>query len=183
MRHKMSNMERRAHAFASQHHAYKKYGQKPCMVHLKMVRDLVDFYASQLPDEDIDPMLAAAWLHDVVEDTAVRREDIAGHFGERVAELVWAVTDEPGATRAERKLRTYPKIRKVAGATFLKLCDRIANLRWATSQRSSHLGMYLGEAKSFERELRRDGELLELWQDLSNAVERARQVKEDPQAV
>jgi (p)ppGpp synthase/HD superfamily hydrolase len=38
-------------------------------------------------------MIAAAWLHDVVEDTPVTLEDLHSEFGEGIAELVEALTD------------------------------------------------------------------------------------------
>ena len=41
-----------------------------------------------------DPIaVAAAWLHDVVEDTPSTHADIEREFGPRVAELVHAMTD------------------------------------------------------------------------------------------
>ena len=55
-------------------------------------------------------VVAAAWLHDTIEDTSVTREDIVAHFGDEVAALVWAVTGE-GATRSERNQSAYAKIR------------------------------------------------------------------------
>jgi (p)ppGpp synthase/HD superfamily hydrolase len=77
---------------------------------------------------------AAAWLHDVVEDTRdktneVKSRDIREVFGEGVAKLVEAVTSERGENRKVRNALTYPKIR--AGgvlAVALKLADRIANV-------------------------------------------------------
>lgn len=47
-----------------------------------------------------------------------------------IANLVYAVTNEQGRNRAERHLKTYPKI-KVYGrkAIILKLADRIANVQ------------------------------------------------------
>ena len=35
-----------------------------------------------------DSTIAAALLHDVVEDTPITREDIANEFGEEIAEMV-----------------------------------------------------------------------------------------------
>src|SRR5688572_4658584 len=59
----------------------------------------------------IPEVLVASVLHDIVEDTSVSLAYIRQEFGATVADLVWRVTDEPGLTRVERKLKTYPKIR------------------------------------------------------------------------
>jgi (p)ppGpp synthase/HD superfamily hydrolase len=42
-----------------------------------------------------DEVVAAGVLHDVLEDTATRREDLERRFGEEVARLVEAVSDDP----------------------------------------------------------------------------------------
>lgn len=65
----------------------RKYTQLPYHVHLVNVADIV----SSVTD---DPeMIAAAWLHDVVEDTPVSLQDVHSEFGEGVAELVESLTD------------------------------------------------------------------------------------------
>ena len=81
-------------------------------------------------------MVAAAWVHDVLEDTKLIAQDISDACGDKVLELVWELTnasfdstmkDKP---RAERKAADR---RKIAGASwearFIKLADRIDNLR------------------------------------------------------
>lgn len=83
-----------------------------------------------------EEMLAAAWLHDVIEDTRdkdneVRKRDIAELFTGRIADLVDAVTSEPGPNRKTRNALTYPKIRRIGvEAIVLKLADRIANIEF-----------------------------------------------------
>lgn len=141
--------------FATQKHVLDNrqlYGSVlPYTHHLADVeRVLVDF---GLCDETIR---AAAWLHDVVEDTRgrqneVRVRDIEEMFGERVAELVSAVTSEDGPNRKTRNLLTYPKI--VAGgerAVALKLADRIANVKFG----GRAVEMYMREHPEFRRQLR-----------------------------
>lgn len=79
---------------------------------------------------------AAAWLHDIVEDTRdkpneIRVRSIKELFGKEVAELVDAVTTEPGPNRKMRNAATYPKIRRAGvRAVCLKLADRIANIEY-----------------------------------------------------
>lgn len=114
--------------FATNAHEGQRYGPLPYTHHLQDVYEtLLNF---EIEDEDI---LIAAWLHDTIEDTAdkphpVKRKHIHDMFGERVAALVWAVTDEGNGPRREVKARTYEKIKVVPGAVALKLADRIANV-------------------------------------------------------
>lgn len=70
-------------------------------------------------------MLAAAWLHDVVEDSDVALSMIAATVGPEVACLVDLLTKRPGIPEDEY----YQRIFASAESTELKLADRIHNLR------------------------------------------------------
>ena len=76
----------RAMQFAIQAHERidqrRKYSNQPYDTHLKAVADMVASVSGDLE------MLAAAWLHDVVEDTAATIEDVRQEFGNGVAQLV-----------------------------------------------------------------------------------------------
>lgn len=95
-------------------------------------------------------LLEAAWLHDVLEDTPAAFDEVLQVFGKEVADLVYAVTNEPGANRKERHKLTYPKI-KAAGpdAIRLKLADRISNVRASLASESRLLKMYVNEHYDF----------------------------------
>ena len=68
-------------------------------------------------------------MHDLFEDTAATPELMIGLGADpQAVAIAEKVTDEPGATRKERKLKTYPKIATDAEAIVLKLADRIANV-------------------------------------------------------
>lgn len=100
----MADLVERARAFAVGAHArinqLRKYTSQPYDVHLKAVADLVAAAGG-------DPaMVAAAWLHDTVEDTPATFERIEREFGADVAALVRELTDvsRPGdGNRAARK--------------------------------------------------------------------------------
>ena len=78
-------------AFAIEAHGTQTYGKLPYVVHL-------DEVASILPS---DPALrAVAYLHDVLEDTAVTFEMLAQRFGSTIAEAVELVTDPEGESVA-----------------------------------------------------------------------------------
>jgi (p)ppGpp synthase/HD superfamily hydrolase len=136
-----------------------RYDDAPYSVHLTDVFDvLLEF---DYIDKDL---LAAAWLHDAVEDTGLSLETVAYFCGDKVAALVESVTDAEGATRAERKAKTYQKIKANPLAVPLKLADRIANMRYAV--KTSNLRqqkMYKAEAAEFEAALRDHGACDPLW--------------------
>src|SRR5688572_10506498 len=121
----------RAREFAIRAHASighrRKYTQLPYDVHLANVAEIVSSVTN-------DPeMIAAAWLHDVVEDTPVTLEDVQSQFGEGVAELVEWLTDvsrpEDG-NRAKRKTTVRAHLAQASSrAKTVKLADVIDNAR------------------------------------------------------
>ena len=72
--------------------------------------------------------LAAAALHDTVEDTATTLEELEGRFGLEVRDLVAEMTDDKRLPKAERKRL---QVEHAAGmspkAALIKLADKIAN--------------------------------------------------------
>lgn len=119
-------------------------------------------------------MEAAAWLHDVVEDTETTIEEVRTLFGDETADLVWAVTSEPGRNRKERNAATYPKIvRAGEKAVALKLCDRICNVEECWRVQDSKLYMYHKEYRDFRAALRREGSdprIMKLWDRLDKLL-------------
>lgn len=78
-----------------------------------------------------DPViLAAALLHDTLEDTQTALQELQGEFGERVAAIVMEVTDEPTINwRARKKLQISRARLASVEAKQVKLADKICNLR------------------------------------------------------
>jgi guanosine-3',5'-bis(diphosphate) 3'-pyrophosphohydrolase len=88
--------------------------------------------ATLLSDSGYDgPMIAAAYLHDVVEKTEVDLEEIRERFGPTVADLVDSLTendDIPGYAERKRALRR--RILETGGdPLIIYAADRVANLR------------------------------------------------------
>ena len=78
-----------------------------------------------------DVVLAAALLHDVVEESEISVEQIRERFGDRVAELVAALTDaEEIESYVERK-RVHRADVEAAGrdALIIYAADKLANIR------------------------------------------------------
>lgn len=135
----------KAKEFAVKAHGQQMYGDKPYVVHLEHVHEVMKQYRHSNTDLLI---LMAAWLHDVLEDTATSKTELVRNFGQKIADIVYRVTDEPGADRTERKRKTYRKIRGHMDATSVKLCDRIANVE-ASSDVPEKLKMYKNEYREF----------------------------------
>jgi hypothetical protein len=121
----------RARAFAVEAHEAaghrRKYTDEPYQVHLEAVARMV---AETGTDSET---VAAAWLHDTVEDTHVTRGAIERAFGPRVARLVDELTDVSGPDDGNRERRKAIDREHSANASpdakTIKLADLIDNLR------------------------------------------------------
>jgi (p)ppGpp synthase/HD superfamily hydrolase len=88
--------------------------------------------AALLSDSGYDgALLAAAYLHDVVEKTDVELDEIRERFGPGVAELVDALSENPEIPEyAERKRALRRRIIETGGESMvIYAADRVANMR------------------------------------------------------
>lgn len=150
--------------FAARHHAGSKEYDNQSYVEGHLREVVNQLMQAGFADPD---MIGAGWLHDVVEDTQITVEEVRAEFGDGVANLVWAVTNEPGKNRKERAFATYPKIRAAGTrAVVLKLCDRLVNGEVSLRTRSPLFQMYTREYPVFRLALYHvdDGpQVLDLW--------------------
>lgn len=149
-----------AEAMAVAAHGEQKYGDQPYGKHLAHVVEVLLRFG--IRDED---MVAAAWLHDSVEDTEMSLLQIEATFGKRTKDLVHRVTNEEGKNRKERHIKTYPKIAESDDAITLKLADRIANTESSIDDKDK-LKMYQKEYKSFRNYLYKQGMHDAMWRHL-----------------
>lgn len=120
----------RASAYARAAHGSinqrRKYSDEPYIVHPEAVARTV---ASVTEDVAV---IAAAWLHDVVEDTPITIDQIVEEFGDDVATLVLEVTNvsrKEDGNRARRKEIDRLHVAKAQPrAKTIKLADVIDNL-------------------------------------------------------
>lgn len=94
----------------------RKYTGEPYYYHCNNVAEIVRSVAGS------DDMVAAAWLHDVLEDTPVTSEDLVKEFSTDVVVLVTYLTDPicpPDWNRAKRKEHTC-KLFKAIPSTWIK---------------------------------------------------------------
>ena len=131
-----------AHSAAGQ---LRKYTMEPYIVHPTEVVSIVASVPHTLE------MLAAAWLHDTVEDTDVSIDVVRAEFGDAVADLVGWLTDvsrpEDG-NRAHRKAidRAHSAEAPVAAQT-IKLADLISNSRSIVQHDPAFAKTYLEEKR------------------------------------
>ena len=122
----------RAIVFAVRAHAGTERRGKgfPYIVH---PMEAVEIVATMTRDQE---MLAAAALHDTVEDTEVTIEQIRTEFGERVASFVAVESDEPHQRRDSvenwraRKQAAIDRIARASrDAKIVALGDKLSNMR------------------------------------------------------
>lgn len=123
----------KAIAFATKAHSgsFRKGTTTPYIVHPMEVSAIV---ATMTDDKTI---LAAAVLHDVVEDTDYTIDDIKKEFGENVARLVSAESEDkrdnlpPKATWKIRKQETLDYLKNQASKEekMIALGDKLSNIR------------------------------------------------------
>lgn len=111
-----------AHGAAAQ---LRKYTHEPYIVHPREVASIVSQHGGT------DAQVAAAWLHDVVEDTGVTIETIREEFGTEVADLVGWLTDvsrpEQGNRATRKAIDRAHTAMAPALAQTVKLADLMSN--------------------------------------------------------
>lgn len=152
-----------ARDFAIFAHGNQRYGEKPYVVHLDCVADLLAPYG--------ETAQIIGYLHDVLEDTKITAEQLRTQFGSFIAECVKILSDEPGENRKERKNRTYKKMSLVSTeyelALLVKAADRLANMKASIDSNSQHhLNIYKQEHPEFKAAVFREGLGQSLWQEL-----------------
>lgn len=124
----------KAEAFArSVHGQQTRDGGEPYIIHPEQVVRVLE----QVTDDA--EIIAAAWLHDTIEDTETTYNDILVNFGKRVADLVNEVTHE--GTK-DTTGYYFPRLETRDGI-LIKFADRLSNLSdmgsWSDNQRAHYL--------------------------------------------
>lgn len=132
----------------------RKFTEEDYWFHCRRVAKLVSTRVG-IYHKDHDTMVAAAYLHDTVEDTEVTSVDILDEFGQDIWFLVMALTDVftdedfPNIIRSVRKdweckrmkevCKLDPRIREI------KICDIIDNTRTIVEHCPKFAIVYLRE--------------------------------------
>lgn len=152
-------MSERARLFATAAHAAvdqrRKYVHTPYIEHPEAVAAMVALYGGD------EGMIAAAWLHDVVEDTSVTLALVRQEFGDDVAGLVEALTDAQtpaDGNRAIRKRRAAETLAVAGGrAQTIKYADLIHNVGTIVEHDPGFARVYLREKREL-LDMMRDGD-------------------------
>jgi guanosine-3',5'-bis(diphosphate) 3'-pyrophosphohydrolase len=122
----------------------RKYTGECYTVHLKEVVEIL--WLAGYREENI---LSAAWLHDVVEDTAVTHFDIERYFGPQIAALVIGLTDVSRPEDGNRAVRKAIDRRALSMASpevqTIKYADIISNTRSIVKHDPKFAEVYLKE--------------------------------------
>jgi len=128
------------------------YGEEnhPYSYHLENVFWAALSFNESIPHEFKDIVYAACYCHDLIEDARINYNDIKKETNsEMLADIVYALTNEKGKNRAERAGdKYYEGIRETPFASFVKLCDRVANVTYSKSQ-----GTYSRMFKNYVKEM------------------------------
>jgi (p)ppGpp synthase/HD superfamily hydrolase len=141
---------RKAQVYAMAAHAAvgqkRKYTGDPYIVHPAEVAKIVAGVPGSTPD-----MVAAAWLHDVVEDTGCTFTDIHMAFGIDIATLVGWLTDvskpEDGNRAVRKAIDREHTAEAPAEAQTIKLADLISNSRSIMAHDPAFAKTYLEEKR------------------------------------
>lgn len=155
-----------AHAHRNQ---VRKYTNEPYVYHPCAVANIV----ASVPHTD--DMLAAAWLHDVVEDMGTPLDEIRRYFNDAVADMVRGLTDVSkigDGNRAERKAidRGHTAYQSPEVKT-IKLADLIDNSSSIVEHDAAFAKVYLKE-KRLLLEVLREGNA-QLWQRADEICKKA----------
>lgn len=135
----------RAILFATEAHQgqTRKYTGEPYIVHPLEVMEIVKT-VPHTPE-----MLAAAVLHDVVEDTDVTLSDIWNEFGYKVRQLVADLTDisvpSDGNRKARKHLDLIHTAKAIPQSKTVKLADLISNSKSITEHDPKFAKVYMKE--------------------------------------
>lgn len=156
-------LEERAQRFATRAHEgqLRKYTKTPYIEHPANVVEIVRTVPTHTEE-----MLAAAWLHDVVEDCHVTFYEILATFGQDVADMVVDLTDvskRGDGNRAIRKELDRLHTAKASPASkTIKLADLIDNSASITKHDPQFALVYLKEKRAL-LEVMKDGDPV-LWE-------------------
>jgi guanosine-3',5'-bis(diphosphate) 3'-pyrophosphohydrolase len=119
----------RAATFAADKHKGQKRKNASETPYINHPLEVAHLLATEAGVTDV-VVLAAAILHDTIEDTGTTREELEQLFGAEVAGVVAEVTDDKSLLKAERKRRQVEHAPSLsARAKLVKLADKICNIR------------------------------------------------------
>lgn len=174
----MITLTKLAQAFATAAHAgqVRKYTKKPYVEHcLNVSMIILDSMGSEGGVKYDQEVVAAALLHDVLEDTLVTHRAITSFFGDKVARIVKELTDistKGDGNRAARKAIDRAHLAKASPeAQTIKYADMLDNLRDIVEHDEDFAKVYVLEMKALLKVLDKGDKTL--YTIIKDAVETA----------
>lgn len=119
----------KAVAFAADKHRNQRRKDAEASPYINHPIALANVLANEGSVADVT-VLCAAVLHDTIEDTETRPEELQSIFGPKVASVVMEVTDDKSLEKSVRKQRHVEHAPHMSReAKLVKLADKISNLR------------------------------------------------------
>ncbi len=156
-------------SFAAVQHQYQRrggYNRLPYINHLiKVTEALIRIEG----ERDRDTLLAAV-LHDLLEDTEVRKNELAARYGEGVADIVTELTDDMRLPYATRKARQVEGAAALSvPARKIRIADKASNIQdifsyplsWSAEKKQA----YVRNAMQVVDRIRGTAPALEEWFD------------------
>jgi len=136
-----------AMAFAADRHRHQRRKDREASPYINHPIDLANILVNEAGV--LDPVvIAAAILHDTVEDTETTLDELALRFGAEIRGIVAEVTDDKRLPKEERKRLQVERAKDASyRAQQLKLADKIANLR--DLSRSPPVDWTLGRRRAY----------------------------------
>lgn len=141
----------RAMLFVRREHAEqkRKYTNAPYIEHLAEVAGIVATVANRWALGVSNKMIAAAWLHDCIEDQDIHHGYLVTLFGDQVAQTVLMLSDLEKGNRAERKRLARERLAACNGCTqTIKVADLISNTASIVAHDPMFAVTYLAEARA-----------------------------------
>lgn len=126
------------------------YGSKDYSYHLNMVCDVAEQFIHLVDEDQRENVYCGCWVHDIIEDARETYNDVLQNTNETIANLAYALTNEKGKNRSERANdKYYKEMHDVPNAVFIKMCDRIANIKYSKNEGSKMFDKYKKEHDDF----------------------------------
>ena len=152
----------REFAFSAHKNQFRKYSNEPYFVHPCEVAAIVSIVSSN------ENVIAAAYLHDVLEDCNISLTLLKQEFNIEIAKYVRELTNfytrkkYPNLSRTNRKLFEAQRLENCSSNTqTIKLADRICNARDITQYNKEFSIVYVEETKQLLPRLNRGSTLLQ----------------------
>jgi guanosine-3',5'-bis(diphosphate) 3'-pyrophosphohydrolase len=119
----------RALAFAAERHSRQRRKDVDASPYINHPIALANVLVNEAGIENVE-VLAAAILHDTLEDTETTVADLDAAFGPRICRIVLEVSDDKGLPKAVRKQLQIDLAPQLSHeAKLVKLADKVCNLR------------------------------------------------------